>query len=224
LFRVHAKQKLFQPEVFTEFAKDDPLSDARAWLARGNGRWLSAAQYLDLKSYLPLDILTKVDRMSMAHSLEVRVPLLDHKVVEFAATIPPELSLNGKSGKHLFKKAMRTILPDEVMERPKRGFAVPLDHWFRGQLEGFARDVLLSRQCGHRGILNQTYIKNLLSWQERGRPLDLQLWTLISFELWCRTFLDSRTITDCKHVNREMLATSSKAESIGPSAQMSSTV
>ncbi len=202
LFRLQAKEKLFQPEVFAEFAKNDPLRDERAWLARGNGRWLSAVQYLDVKSYLPLDILTKVDRMSMAHSLEVRVPLLDHKVVEFAATIPPELSLNSTCGKRLFKEAMRSILPDEVIERPKRGFAVPLNQWFRGQLEGFAHEVLLSRRCGDRGILNPTYMKQLLGWHQRGRPLDLQLWTLISFELWCRTFLDHSARADCKHVRR----------------------
>jgi asparagine synthase (glutamine-hydrolysing) len=206
LFRMQAKQKLFQQEVFNEFAKNDPWSDERAWLARGNGSWLSAVQYLDLKSYLPLDILTKVDRMSMAHSLEVRVPLLDHKLVEFAATIPPELSLNGGSGKHLFKEAMRTILPDEVIERPKRGFAVPLNQWFRGELEGFARDLLLSRRCSERGIFNQTYIEHLLGWQRRGRPLDLQLWTLISFELWCRTFLDGGTKAECKHVKTALPA------------------
>jgi len=200
LFRLQSKQKLFQPEVFAEFAKDDPWIDQRAWLARGNGRWLSAAQYLDLKNYLPLDILTKVDRMSMAHSLEVRVPLLDHKLVEFAATIPPEFLLNGNSGKHLFKEAMRTTLPEEVIDRPKRGFAVPLNQWFRGHLEGFVRDLLLSRRCVERGILNQTYIKQLLGWHQRGRPLDLQLWTLISFELWCRMFLDSGARADCKHV------------------------
>ena len=193
LFRMRAKGKLFQPEVFTELAKHDPWSDERAWLARGNGSWLSAAQYLDLKSYLPLDILTKVDRMSMAHSLEARVPLLDHKLVEFAATIPPDRALRGGSGKQLFKAAMRSILPDEVIDRPKQGFAVPLSHWFRGRLEGFARDLLLSRQSVERGIFNQTYIKQLLGWHRRGRSLDLQLWTLISFELWCRIFLDGRT-------------------------------
>jgi asparagine synthase (glutamine-hydrolysing) len=155
---------------------------------------LSAAQYLDLHNYLPDDILTKADRMSMAHSLEVRVPLLDHKLVEFAATIPPELNLNGGGGKRLLKKAMRSILPDEVIDRPKRGFAMPLASWFRGELEGFARDLLLSRRSRERNILNPAYVERLLDLHRAGRPLDFQLWTLISFEMWCRTFVDRRVL------------------------------
>ena len=135
-------------------------------------------------------MLVKVDRMSMAHSLEVRVPLLDHKLVEFAATIPAEVNL----GKRVFKKAMRGILPDAVIDRPKRGFAVPLAFWFRGELEGFAREVLLSRRCSERNMLNTRYVARLLDLHRGGRPLDLQLWTLISFELWCRTFLDQPAV------------------------------
>jgi asparagine synthase (glutamine-hydrolysing) len=199
LFRLQAKQKLLHPDLFAELAKDDPWRDERAWLSGTNGSWLSAAQYLDLKSYLPLDILTKVDRMSMAHSIEVRVPLLDHELVEFAATIPPGFRLNGDGGKHLFKRAMRNILPNEVIDRPKHGFALPLDHWFRGGLESFARDLLLSGRCRQRGIFNLSYVEELLSWHRRGRPLDLQLWTLVSFELWCRTFLDGSARTGCRH-------------------------
>ena len=87
--------------------------------------WLSSLQYMDIKNYLPNDILTKVDRMSMAHSIEARVPLLDHKLVEFAATIPPEMKLKGKTTKYIFKKAMEGILPNEILYRPKRGFADP---------------------------------------------------------------------------------------------------
>ena len=183
-FRERSRQELLHPDVFARVQKDSP---------RQFGSWLSAAQYLDLHSYLPLDILTKVDRMSMAHSLEVRVPLLDHKLVEFAATIPPELNLNGSSGKQVFKKGMRGILPDEVIDRPKRGFAVPLATWFRGELEGFARDLLLSRRCRERNIFNSAYVERLLDLHRGGRPLDLQLWTLMSFEMWCRTFIDKQT-------------------------------
>jgi len=185
-FRESARRQLLNPDVFTEIEKSVPIGDAH---------WLSAAQYLDLHGYLPDDILTKVDRMSMAHSLEVRVPLLDHKLVEFAATIPPEMNLGGGGGKLLFKKAMRGILPDAVIDRPKRGFAVPLASWFRGEMEGFARDVLLSRRCKERGILNASYVEHLLDLHRVGRPLDFQLWTLIAFEMWCRTFVDAKAQT-----------------------------
>jgi len=178
-FGERARRQLLHPDVFAQVQRDDPPHGAH---------WLSAAQSFDLHRYLPNDILTKVDRMSMAHSLEVRVPLLDHEVVEFAATIPPELQL----GKRVFKNAMRGILPDEVIDRPKRGFAVPLASWFRGELEGFARELLLSRRCRERNILNPTYVESQLDLHRGGRPLDLQLWTLISFELWCRKFVDAQ--------------------------------
>jgi asparagine synthase (glutamine-hydrolysing) len=193
-FRDAQRRDLFHSDVLVEMEKD-PLRDARERLRGHNGEWLSAAQDLDLHHYLPLDVLTKVDRMSMAHSLEVRVPLLDHTLVEFAATVPPELNLNGVGGKGLFKKAMRGIVPDVVIDRPKRGFAVPLSFWFRGELEGFARDLLLSRRLSERGIFNTGYIERLLDLQRGGRPLDLQLWTLISFELWCRTYIDRRPVS-----------------------------
>ena len=147
-------------------------------------------QYQDLKRYLPMDILVKVDRMSMAHSLEVRPPLLDHKLVEFAATIPPELMLRGGTRKYIFKRAMRGILPDEIIDRPKRGFAIPLGRWFRGKLADFLRDLLLSDTSRRRGIFRPAYIEHLLGLHKNGRDLDFQLWTLISFEMWCRVYLD----------------------------------
>jgi asparagine synthase (glutamine-hydrolysing) len=190
LFKADQMRKLFQRDAFERLAACDPLREASQRLAAANGDWLSVLQYRDLTHYLPLDILTKVDRMSMAHSLETRVPLLDHKVVEFAATIPPALQLHGDTTKHIFKRAMRGILPDAIIDRPKHGFAVPLERWFRGRLESVVQDLLLSPRCRERGIFNPRYIEQLLAMHERGRNLDFQLWTLMSFELWCRTFLD----------------------------------
>lgn len=190
LFRREEKRRLFHAEVFEQLAESDHAADYADVLTRANGHWLSALQRLDLKSYLPLDILTKVDRMSMAHSIEARVPLLDHKLIEFAATIPADLLLRNGSTKYVFKRAMRGILPDEIIDRPKHGFGVPLGRWFRGQLGSFVRELLLSDTSRRRGIFNPAYVEQLVRQQERGRALDLQLWTLISFELWCRTFLD----------------------------------
>ncbi len=190
LFRLEDKKKLFRPEAFEQIARYDPWQVEARYLEKDNGDWLSSVQYRDLKSYLPLDILTKVDRMSMAHSIEARVPLLDHKLVEFAATIPPELRLRNGTTKYIFKQAMRGILPDEIIDRRKHGFSIPLGHWFRGRLDGFVRDLLLAPSSVQRGIFNPAYIEQLLHLNKKGRKLDLQLWTLISFELWCRTFLD----------------------------------
>ena len=192
-FKLEDQKRLFRPEVF-ELMSADPYRSEAEHLRKHNGNWLSSLQYLDLKSYLPLDILTKVDRMSMAHSLEARVPLLDHKLVEFAATIPPELKLKQGATKYIFKKAMRGILPGAIIDRPKHGFAVPLGQWFKGRFDDFLHDLLLSDTSKRRGILNPGHVEHLIGLHRRGRPLDSQLWTLISFELWCRTFMDRKPI------------------------------
>jgi asparagine synthase (glutamine-hydrolysing) len=190
-FKLEEQKRLFKPEIF-ELMSGNPGRSEAAHLRKDNGNWLSSLQYLDLKSYLPLDILTKVDRMSMAHGLEARVPLLDHKLVEFAATIPPEFKLREGATKYIFKKAMRGILPDAIIDRPKHGFAVPLGQWFKGRFDDFLHDLLLSDTSKRRGILNADYVEHLMKLHRGGRPLDSQLWTLISFELWCRTFMDRK--------------------------------
>jgi len=192
LFRRDDLKRLFPPEVLDRMGSDDPASAASGYLAHAGGHWLSAARYLDIKSSLPLDILTKVDRMSMAHSLEAREPLLDHRLVEFAAAIPPAMLLRGGTTKWIFKEAMRGVLPDDVIDRRKQGFGIPLGRWFRGKLGGFVRDLLLTKRSRERGFFNPDAVADLVRSHEAGRPLDLQLWTLLSFELWCRAFIDAR--------------------------------
>src|SRR6185503_703069 len=181
---------LFRDAAFAEMKPYDPWAASLTYLDRGND-WVSTLQYRDLHTYLPLDILTKVDRMTMAHSIEARPPLLDHHLVEFAATVPSHLRLHDGTTKYLFKQAMRGLLPADIIDRPKRGFAVPLARWFRGQLAGFARDILLSDTTRQRQYLNTDYLERLIDRHAQGRDLDLQLWTTMSFELWCRQFLDS---------------------------------
>jgi asparagine synthase (glutamine-hydrolysing) len=190
LFPVDDLRKLFQPGAFEQLSRFDPWEPVLPYLQQ-TGDWLAAAQYSDLNTYLPLDILTKVDRMTMAHSIEARPPLLDHRLVEFAATVPAHFRMKDGTTKSLLKRAMRGILPDAIIDRPKHGFAVPLAHWFRGELAGFARDLLLSETCRRRGFFNVGYIDRLLRQNDHGRDLDLHLWTVLSFEMWCRRFLDS---------------------------------
>src|SRR3989454_495617 len=174
LFRLEDKHKLFRKEAFERLSHYDPFRLEAEELTHGDGHWLTRLQSLDQKRYLPLDILTKVDRMSMAHSIESRVPLLDHKLVEFAATIPPELRLRNRTTKYLFKCALRGILPDEIIDRPKHGFGIPLGRWFRGQLGAFVRELLLSETSRRRGIFNTAYIEQLVHQHEKGRVRDLQ--------------------------------------------------
>ena len=131
---------------------------------------------------------------------------LDHKLVEFAGTIHSGLKLRGRTSKYIFKRALRGMLPDEIIDRPKHGFAIPLGSWFRGRLARFARELLLSQTCRSRGIFNADYLDRLLGRHEAGRELDLHLWTLISFEMWCRTFLDRRS-SDAGKKRRPQAAT-----------------
>ncbi len=192
LFRRDEMERLFQSCAFEQVSHFDPWADRLRYL-QGERDWMSAAQYCDLHTYLPLDILTKVDRMTMAHSIEARPPLLDHRLVEFAARIPPKFRLRENTTKYLLKQALRGILPDQIIDRRKQGFAVPLARWFRGELFGFARDILLSETCRQRGFFDVAYVERLLRLNLRGRDLDLHLWTILSFEMWCRRFLDGTT-------------------------------
>jgi asparagine synthase (glutamine-hydrolysing) len=202
LFKLDQRRRLYRGDVFETVrgaagAPSAPGGDASARDDAGR-HWLSALQRNDLEGYLPLDILTKVDRMSMAHSIEARVPLLDHVLVELAARVPPELQLRGDTTKYIFKRALEGIVPDAILRRPKRGFAVPLGTWFRGQLGALVRELLLSDTSRRRGYFDPAYIETLLRLHQAGRPLDLELWTLISFELWCRTFLD-QSLRSARH-------------------------
>jgi asparagine synthase (glutamine-hydrolysing) len=191
LFRQNDKAHVFHPDAFGQIQMHNPADRWRKYMGNDGGDWLSMLQYFDIKQYLPNDILTKVDRMSMAHSIEAREPLLDHKLVEFAATIPANLKLKGNTTKYIFKKAMKGILPDEILHRPKRGFAIPLGKWFRGQLNSFVRDLLLSQTCRERHIFNPAHVEHVLRMNAQGRNMDLQLWTMITFELWHRRFIDA---------------------------------
>src|SRR5581483_8761414 len=144
---------------------------------------LALVQYLDLKTYLVGDINTKVDRASMAHSLEVREPLMDHPLVEWLATLPSALKVRGQQGKHLLKKAMEPYLPHDILYRPKMGFAVPLAQWFRGPLRRSLRDKLLGSQVADTGFFSPKYLRRLVDEHQSGlRDHSAPLWSLLMFQ------------------------------------------
>jgi asparagine synthase (glutamine-hydrolysing) len=148
---------------------------------------LALIQYLDLKTYLVDDINTKVDRASMAHSLEVREPLMDHPLVEWLATLPSSVKIRGQEGKWLLKKAMETRLPHDVLYRPKMGFAVPLAQWFRGPLRARVREALLGDRLAETGYFNRAYISELIDHHQSGRrDHSAPLWTLLMFDAFLR--------------------------------------
>ena len=148
---------------------------------------VSLAQYLDMKTYLPGDILTKVDRASMAHALEVRVPLLDHKLVEWAASLQPDQKRRGGEGKWLLKKAMEKDLPGDVLYRRKRGFAVPLQAWFKGPLRERVNQAIESPVLHDAGIFEPRALKSMWSRHLQGREdLSPQIWAVLMFESFLR--------------------------------------
>jgi asparagine synthase (glutamine-hydrolysing) len=148
---------------------------------------LSLAQYLDLKTYLPGDILTKVDRASMAHSIEVRVPLLDHQLVEWIAGLPSSLKRRDGEGKYLLKKSMESRLPKDILYRPKKGFAVPLADWFRGPLRQRLLDALDSGTLHSSEVFDRRALRNLFEQHDHGRrDCSAALWSILMFEAFLR--------------------------------------
>ncbi|HJY77868.1 MAG TPA: XrtA/PEP-CTERM system amidotransferase [Burkholderiales bacterium] len=154
---------------------------------------LGLVQYLDLKTYLVGDINTKVDRASMAHSLEVREPLMDHPLVEWLATLPSSFKVRGIESKRLLKKAMEPQLSHEVLYRAKMGFAVPLARWFRGPLRAAMRDALVGGRLAESGWFNSGYLAQLLAEHESGaRDHSTPIWTLLMFEAFLKNAMDAR--------------------------------
>ncbi len=155
---------------------------------------LSLVQYLDMKTYLAGDILTKVDRASMAHALEVRVPLLDHPLVEWISGLPPAWKLRGREGKYLFKKVLRSYLPDAILYRSKMGFAVPLASWFRGSLRERVREAVLGTVMTESGLFDLTFLRQLIDQHQSGRrDNSAVLWTLLMFEAFLRRVDNSQS-------------------------------
>jgi asparagine synthase (glutamine-hydrolysing) len=151
---------------------------------------LSLIQYLDFKTYLVGDINTKVDRASMAHSLEVREPLMDHPLVEWLSSLPPGFKLRNREGKYLLKKALAPYLPAEILYRPKMGFAVPLARWFRGPLKQQVRDAVLGPVLAETGWFNANYLHRLVEDHQAGlRDYSVSLWTLLMFESFLRNVM-----------------------------------
>src|SRR5262249_39817859 len=148
--------RVLAPPLRARLRDHDPYAAARAHHARAAGAMgdLPALLYLDAMTYMTDDVLTKVDRTSMMHSLEVRVPLLDHKVLEFVARIPFEFKLRGDVTKWIFKESVRDLLPAETLQRGKQGFGMPLERWLGGDFGALAREVLLDPRARGRGWLD----------------------------------------------------------------------
>jgi asparagine synthase (glutamine-hydrolysing) len=185
------RSQLFSENLKSELQGYQAIEVFRRYSQQAPDNPLSMVQYLDLKTYLAGDILTKVDRASMAHALEVRVPLLDHKLVEWMASLPPDLKLHGREGKYLFKKALEPYLPNDILYRPKMGFAVPLSSWFRGPLKQRVQQALLGETLRSSGWFDEAYLHHLVSQHQSGlRDYSAPIWSLLMFEAFLRNSSD----------------------------------
>jgi len=149
-------------------------------------------QHVDIKFYLAEDILTKVDRAAMAVSLETRAPFLDPRVGQFAATIPVDYKLRGSKGKYVLKQAVRDLLPATILDRPKKGFGIPIAEWLKGRLNPLLRDMLSPERLNYQRLFNADHVQRLIKEHETGAASHhKELWTLLVFQLWSDNFLDN---------------------------------
>ncbi len=188
------RQSIWNELVTGKFKQDtegyDPSEITRHYYHQADSDdHLGKILYTDIKTYLPGDILVKVDRMSMANSLETRAPLLDYRVVEYAASIPSRLKLHGRDKKHILKRAFGQLLPEDILYRKKMGFSVPLAEWLRKEIRPLAEEIFGSDQDGLAYIFNMEKVRSLWEIHCRGDNLYTQeLWSMVVFELWWRSY------------------------------------
>jgi asparagine synthase (glutamine-hydrolysing) len=191
-FNRDAKRELYTEEFSRRVAQQNPSVVMDKWFAAANGSGILDATLLtDQMTYLPNDLLVKVDIASMANSLEARSPFLDHKVIEFAASLPENLKMQRFETKSLLKKVAARLVPPEVIYRRKMGFGVPIGNWFRGEMKDFVRGVLLSEKSLSRGIARREILEKYVDEHTTTkRDHTYQIWTLLMLELWFQRFID----------------------------------
>ena len=189
-FAADQHEKLFTRDVLAQTEADIYCGVRELVDASDAKNVIERAQHADINYYLAEDILTKVDRAAMAVSLETRAPFLDPRVGQFAASIPVEYKLKGKSGKYILKTAMKDILPHNILNRPKKGFGIPIAEWLKGRLNPLVHDMLAPQKLKEQGLFNADYVQKLIKEHETGAASHhKELWTLLVFQLWWDNFL-----------------------------------
>ena len=192
---------LLTPDTLARAGAIDPYAGVRNLLDRTDAASpLDRLLYADIKTYLH-ELLMKQDQMSMAASIESRVPFLDHKLVEFTSSLPERLKLRGWTTKYVLRQSMKGVLPETILSRPKMGFPVPVGKWFRGQYRSVVNEYALSGRALDRGIFQEQFVRSLVNRHDAGEDHSERLWALVNFEMWQRRFIDGETapVTDCAH-------------------------
>jgi asparagine synthase (glutamine-hydrolysing) len=190
------KKELYTPAFGEKTAPVDSVDLVVNWYAQADAEdFLDKTLYVDVMSYLPDDLLVKVDIASMANSLEARSPFLDHRLMEFAASLPPKLKLKGLQSKYILKQAFSSVLSREVLGRRKMGFGVPIDRWLRNELKDLTYDILLENRAVQRGLFRKDAVQLLID-EHMAKRADhsYRIWTLLFLELWYRMFIDKTAV------------------------------
>ncbi len=193
IFGKHAQKNLFSDETKARIAEENPYFYQNKWLEKTDAREiLDKLLYADTKTYLH-ELLMKQDQMSMAASIESRVPFLDHKLVEFTAKMPTKMKLRGNLTKFLLKEAMKGILPDEILYRKKMGFPVPMARWLRNEFRSYVDEYVLSERVVSRGIFNADFVREMVANHNKGKDSANRIFRLINFEMWYRIFIEGES-------------------------------
>jgi asparagine synthase (glutamine-hydrolysing) len=209
-FRQDEFARLLTPQVQADLAGVDPLAPVSRYAAECKARdELNRVLYLDMKLYMESDILVKVDRASMANSLEVRVPLLNRVFVDYVSALPIDYKLKGFTRKYLLREALRGKLPDEILDRQKHGFGMPISKWLRSDLKQLAQDQLSEARLRRDGLFEPSYVQGLLANHFAGRQDNRKpLWTLLVFQLWYDRYVSAITTSEAgkrpRHVTVEV--------------------
>ncbi|MDT5123036.1 MAG: hypothetical protein QOC96_2518 [Acidobacteriota bacterium] len=200
-----------QQHLLTSEAKEragtlDPYRAVGEYLAQTDARTLlDQLLYVDTKTYLH-ELLMKQDQMSMAASIESRVPFLDHKLVEYTARLPERMKLRGLTTKYILRRAMKGLLPDEILSRSKMGFPVPVGAWFRGAFRHVVDEYILSERAMSRGLFDEKFVRQLVARHTTGENHSERLWALVNFEMWLRQFVDGESAELPHALQTEMVA------------------
>ncbi len=194
VFGKKLQSQLFSAETKARICEENPYILQNKWLEKTDAREvLDKLLYVDTKTYLH-ELLMKQDQMSMAASIESRVPFLDHKLVELTAKMPVKMKLRGHDTKFLLREAMKGILPDEILTRSKMGFPVPIGNWFRREFKHVVDENVLSERALSRGIFNPNFVRELVAKHDAGENHDERLWFLVNFEMWQRQYFDGEKV------------------------------
>jgi asparagine synthase (glutamine-hydrolysing) len=178
MINVHGNNSIFDEFINELHNKSDGLN------------FLDRMLYVDLKTWLPDDLLIKADKMTMANSVELRVPFLDHEVIEFAANIPSRYKIKGTNTKFILKETFRGVVPDEILLRKKAGFPIPYEKWLRKEMIKYVRDILLDKKSIERGYFNKNGLEAVLTNNINTGLYSKEIFSLLILEIWHRTFID----------------------------------